>query len=63
LNASARARTLLAQSGLIRSAEDERGVRAVLSAAAFTYVAALAAALLQLLYYATMVAGMGRRRN
>ena len=63
LNASARARELLSTSGLIQTEEEKSGVRAVLSAAAFTYVAALAAAVLQLLYYGTMVAGMGRRRR
>jgi Zn-dependent membrane protease YugP len=34
----------------------------VLSAAAFTYVAALAAAVLQLLYFTGLLGGMGRRR-
>jgi Zn-dependent membrane protease YugP len=63
LNASKRAMDLLTQSGLLRSSQDRRGVRAMLNAAAFTYVAALAAALLQLLYYASLVAGMGRRRR
>lgn len=45
------------------SQHDRRGVRAMLTAAAFTYVAALAAALLQLLYYVSLVAGIGRRRR
>ncbi len=64
LNASARAQALLAQSGLIQTIEDRRGVKAVLNAAAFTYVAALAAALLQLLYYISLVGGIsGRRRR
>ncbi|MEX0788359.1 MAG: zinc metallopeptidase [Anaerolineales bacterium] len=63
LNASARARELLSTSGLVQTEEEKSGVRAVLSAAAFTYVAALAAAVLQLLYYGTMVAGMGGRRR
>lgn len=62
LNASARARELLATSGLVQTEQEKSGVRAVLSAAAFTYVAALAAAVLQLLYYGSMVAGMRRRR-
>ncbi len=62
LNASARARTLLAQAGLVRSNKEQRGVNAVLTAAAFTYVAALAAAILQLLYYVSLLAG-GRRRS
>ncbi len=63
LNASARARALLAQSGLIGTDEERRGVSSVLNAAAFTYVAALATALLQLLYFASLVAGMGGRRR
>jgi hypothetical protein len=63
LNASARAQALLTQSGLIQTAEEQRGVKAVLNAAAFTYIAALAAALLQLLYYVSLVSGMGGRRR
>ena len=50
LNASRRARQLLASSGLITSAE-MGGVSAVLNAAALTYVAALAQALATLLYF------------
>ncbi|NUM48261.1 MAG: zinc metallopeptidase [Anaerolineales bacterium] len=60
LNASARARTLLANSGLIWGNEEEKGVNAVLNAAALTYVAALVTAILQLLYYANLI--FGRRR-
>ena len=64
LNASARARKLLVESGLIYSQEEVQGVNQVLNAAALTYVAALVTAILQLLYYATLVLGMGgRRRN
>ena len=62
LNASARARALLSEAGILRSTEEEQGVRSVLTAAAFTYVAALAAAILQLMYWARIV-GVGRRRN
>jgi uncharacterized protein len=62
LNASARAKRLLRDTGLIRGAEEERGVNNVLNAAALTYVAALITAVLQLLYWATLVLGMGRRR-
>jgi Zn-dependent membrane protease YugP len=43
--------------------EERRGVNAMLNAAAFTYVAALATAVLQLLYYVLLVGGMGRRRR
>lgn len=63
LNASARAKRLLVESGLIVGEDEERGVNNVLNAAALTYVAALVTAVLQLLYYATLVLGMGRRRS
>jgi len=61
-DASARAKRLLAETGIV-SGEDERaGVNNVLNAAALTYVAGLAAAILQLLYFVTLVGG-GRRRD
>ena len=61
-NASARARTLLAESGLITP--DEYGdVQKMLNAAALTYVAGFAASALQLLYYVMLVTGMGGRRR
>jgi len=61
-DASARAKRLLAETGIV-SGEDERaGVNNVLNAAALTYVAGLAAAILQLLYFVTLVGG-GRRRS
>ena len=63
LNASARARRLLAETGIISGTDEEHGVKTVLNAAALTYVAALATALLQLLYYVTLVGGLGRRRR
>jgi Zn-dependent membrane protease YugP len=63
LNASARARQLLTNSGLIAGTDEERGVSTVLNAAALTYVAAVVTAALQLFYYASLVLGMGRRRN
>ncbi|MCS6907088.1 MAG: zinc metallopeptidase [Anaerolineales bacterium] len=62
-NASARARRLLLESGLISTEEELRGVNQVLNAAALTYVAALVTAVLQLLYYATLVLGMSDRRR
>ena len=52
---------MLRDTGLIRGAEEERGVNNVLNAAALTYVAALVTAVLQLLYWASLVMGMGRR--
>jgi Zn-dependent membrane protease YugP len=61
-NASARAKQLLAQSGIIRTEEETRGVNQVLNAAALTYVAGLITAVLQLLYYVLLVGG-GRRRS
>lgn len=64
LNASARARRLLVDSGIIVGQDEMRGVDNVLNAAALTYVAALVTAVLQLLYWVTLVLGMsGRRRN
>ncbi len=60
-NASARARKLLEQTGLVSSPVEREGIRKVLTAAALTYVAALIVALLQLAYYAFLVAGMRRR--
>jgi Zn-dependent membrane protease YugP len=59
-NASNRAVQMLQQSSLIYEGE-ERGVRAVLSAAALTYVAAAAQALSTILYYLTILGG--RRRD
>lgn len=63
LNASARAKRLLVDAGLIIGEEEQRGVNNVLNAAALTYVAALVTAVMQLLYYATLVMGMGGRRR
>jgi hypothetical protein len=63
LNASARARRLLSDSGLLYSDAERGGVNSMLNAAAFTYVAGLASALLQLLYWASVVGGIGGRRR
>jgi Zn-dependent membrane protease YugP len=63
LNASARAKVLLANTGLITGEDEMRGVNHVLNAAALTYVAALITAVLQLLYFVTLVLGMGGRRR
>jgi Zn-dependent membrane protease YugP len=59
-NASARAKQLLVQTGIIQTDEEMRGVNAVLNSAALTYVAGLVTALMQLLYFASIVGG--RRR-
>jgi Zn-dependent membrane protease YugP len=62
-NASARAKQLLYETGIIRTEEERRGVNQVLNAAALTYVAGLITAVMQLLYYVLLVGGMGRRRD
>ena len=63
LNASARAKALLSEAGLIHTEEERRGVNAVLNAAALTYLAALFTAILQLLYWVSLVAGLSGRRR
>lgn len=63
LNASSRARQLLRETGIIQTEDEQRGVNNVLNAAALTYVAALVTAVLQLLYFASLVLGMGGRRR
>jgi Zn-dependent membrane protease YugP len=62
-NASARAKELLYRTGIIQSDTEIRGVNQVLNAAALTYVAGLITAIMQLLYYVTLVMGMGGRRR
>ena len=62
-NASARAIAMLESSGLIVSDEETRGARAVLSAAALTYVAAAVQSLANILYYASLLSGTSRRRS
>jgi uncharacterized protein len=62
LNASSRAKALLRNSGIITSPEEEQGVNQVLNAAALTYVASLFTAVMQLLYWISLVSG-GRRRR
>ena len=62
-NASARARQLLTDTGLLYSEEERRGVNSMLNAAAFTYVAALLVAILNVLRFALMVVGLGGRRR
>ncbi len=60
LDASNRAMSLLASNGVLVG-EELTGARKVLNAAAFTYVAALAQSLFQLLYFVSLLAG--RRRD
>ena len=59
-NASSRAKQMLLESGIIMGEDEQRGVNAVLNAAALTYVAALFTAVMQLLYYVSLISG--RRR-
>ena len=61
LDASARAKRMLVDSGIIMDSDERGGVNSVLNAAALTYVAALVTAVMQLLYYVSLVGG-GRRR-
>lgn len=61
-DASRRAMKLLAEHGVV-SGEEARGVRAVLTAAAATYVAAAVVAVLQLLYFALRAGVLGGRRE
>ena len=61
-DASARAKRMLADSGLISGDDERGGVNSVLNAAALTYVAALVTSVMQLLYYVSLVGG-GRRRS
>lgn len=59
-DASARAKRLLADAGIIVGEDEQRGVNAVLNAAALTYVAALVTAVMQLLYFVSLVGGRSR---
>lgn len=61
LNASARARRLLTDAGMMANEQERRGISQVLNAAALTYVAALFGAVMQLLYYVSLVSGRRRR--
>jgi Zn-dependent membrane protease YugP len=59
-DASRRALQMVKAEGLVGTT-DIQGVQAVLSAASLTYVAALAQALSQLLYFVFLATGMSRR--
>src|SRR4030043_194063 len=63
LNASARAKQLLTNTGMIVGEDERKGVNNVLNAAALTYVAGLVTAVMQLLYFVSLVGGMGGRRR
>jgi uncharacterized protein len=62
-NASARAKHLLREANIIIDPQENGGVNRVLNAAALTYIAALVTAIMQLLYYVTLILGMGNRRR
>lgn len=59
-NASARAREMLGRNGLVTT-QEAAGVSEMLNAAALTYVAGAAQAVMQLLYWVTLLMGMSRR--
>ncbi|MBR5496759.1 MAG: zinc metallopeptidase [Clostridia bacterium] len=61
-NASRRAIRVIDETGLLREESEINGAKKVLSAAAMTYVAALAVTLANLLRYAILFLGRGRRR-
>ncbi|MFQ5859783.1 MAG: zinc metallopeptidase [Anaerolineae bacterium] len=61
LNASSRALDMLKRTNLLGQ-HDLKGAKSVLSAAALTYIAALAQAVMQLLYFVLLLSG-GRRRS
>lgn len=63
INASARAKALLTNTGMIIGEDERRGVNNVLNAAALTYVAGLVTAIMQLFYFISLVGGMGGRRR
>lgn len=63
INASARAKELLTTTGMIVGNDERRGVNNVLNAAALTYVAGLVTAVMQLLYFVSLVGGIGGRRR
>jgi len=63
LNASSRAKALLTNTGMIVGDDERRGVNSVLNAAALTYVAGLVTAVMQLLYFISLIGGFGGRRR
>ncbi len=60
LNASQRGLAMLTNTGVLVTPDEQKGAKAVLSAAAWTYVAALLTALLQFLYFASLLGGNRR---
>ena len=62
-NASARAVRVIDETGLFRSEEEISGAKKVLAAAAMTYVVALMVTLANLLRFALLFLGRGKRNN
>jgi uncharacterized protein len=62
-NASTRAKRALAETGIVENSRELSGVSFVLTAAALTYVAAVASTLLWILYFALRAGLIGGRRN
>lgn len=62
-DASARAKRILLDMGMVQQGEESDAVRGVLTAAGLTYVAAAITALLQLLYWAWRAGMLGGRRD
>lgn len=62
-NASRRAKEQLVALGMVRNSEEQRGISTVLNAAAMTYVAAAAVAILNLLVWAIRLGLIGGRRD
>ncbi len=62
-NASARAVKVIDENGLLRGENEIKGAKKVLKAAAMTYVAALAVSFANLLRFAVLFLGRGRRNN
>ncbi len=59
IDASRRGLKLLGEAGLFQNAEDEKGARAMLTAAGLTYLAAAVTSILQLLYYISIAQRRG----
>lgn len=60
LDASRRAMKMMEENGMLLSQQDRSGAQAVLRAAAYTYLAAMAVSILNFAYYAMLVSGMSR---
>lgn len=63
LDASRRAMKMMDDSGMFAGPEDRSGSRAVLTAAALTYVGAMVISILNLAYWAMIVSGSSSRRR